>query len=147
MTSSEMLSWTPIAWTATQGQAALVSQWQQQQQRWWKRSAQSIDLRFPTGWTRTLPRAGSSVLFLFGATSAITLTPAGRTNTPYPSRHVKYAFPWTEPLFLPFGASSSTPIHLPGAKAVVPVKRTMPLPLAVETRVPTATEASICLLS
>ena len=39
-----------------------------------------------------------------------------RTKIPWLSSHVKYVLPWTVPLFLPFGSSSITPIHLPWTK-------------------------------
>lgn len=45
--------------------------------------------------------------------------------------------PWMEPSFFPFGSKSSMPTHLPGAKDVVPQKRTIPLPVEISTRAPT----------
>lgn len=58
------------------------------------------------------------------------------TKTPHPSSHWKYLVPATLPSFLPPGASSSTPTHLPGAKAVCPTKRTCPRPAETRTRAP-----------
>ena len=45
--------------------------------------------------------------------SSSSLTWLGLTNMPCPALHEKYASPATEPSFLPFGASSSMPVHLP----------------------------------
>jgi hypothetical protein len=75
--------------------------------------------------------------------TSINFAAVGRTKTPWPGLHVKYDFPWTVPLCFPVGVSSSTPTHFPAAKAVVPVKRTNPVPVAVETRFPTANDVSI----
>ena len=49
--------------------------------------------------------------------------------------HVQVAFavrtctPFTEPSFLPFASSSSTPHHTPSENAVSPMKRTVPTPV------------------
>ena len=44
----------------------------------------------------------------------------GLTNSPRFPEHLKYSFPFTEPLFLPWPSSSSTPTHFPGANSVLP---------------------------
>jgi hypothetical protein len=87
------------------------------------------------------PLIVSSILFR-GETS-INFAAVGRTKTPWPGLHEKYDFPWTVPLCFPVGVSSSTPTHFPAWKLVVPVKRTVPVPAAVDTRFPTAKEESI----
>lgn len=83
-----------------------------------------------------------SSILLRGATS-INFAAAGLTKTPCPGLQVKYDFPCTVPLCFPIGVSRSTPTHFPGLKAVVPMNRTMPVPVAVDTRFPTAKEVSI----
>lgn len=44
-----------------------------------------------------------------------------RENTPFFGSHWKYLFPETDPSFLPFGSSSTTPAQSPGAKCVSPI--------------------------
>lgn len=44
-----------------------------------------------------------------------------REKMPLFASHWKYRFPDTQPSFLPFGSSSTTPAHSPGAKCVSPI--------------------------
>lgn len=62
------------------------------------------------------------------------------TNKPWFGSQVKYTRPFSSPLFLPSGLSSSMPTHSPCATSVGPMYRTMPdLPNAYATRQPTVT--------
>lgn len=51
----------------------------------------------------------------------------GGANTPYFGLQLKYSLPFTVPLFLPTGLSSSIPYHRPGAKSVSPQYLITPL--------------------
>ena len=61
-----------------------------------------------------------------------------RTKSPRFSAHLKYSFPFTDPLFFPWPSSSSTPTQFPGAKSVVPTnlsKNELELLEAPQTRI------------
>lgn len=49
----------------------------------------------------------------------LTTTMFGRANMPLLSSHVKYVFPFSDPLFLPHAESSSIPNHSPEANSTV----------------------------
>ena len=60
----------------------------------------------------------------FGGDGSSNVTAAGRTNIPRPVGQWKYRWPCTAPSFFPEVSSSSTPIHSPVAKCVLPTNRT-----------------------
>lgn len=63
---------------------------------------------------------GLVVVLLFRFASTTRRTPLDRKNMPWLGSQLKYRSPFTEPSFLPEPSCSSTPIQLPGAKAVSP---------------------------
>lgn len=86
------------------------------------------------------PFAGAPLLtgalgFALGASCNTLATPDARQKMPYPAAHSKYRFPWTEPSFFPLCSSSSTPIHSPVWKEVVPTNRTVPMRVSLSSTV------------